>query len=32
MFSFSSFFPDIDELGTTIEHELALHRNQYAPQ
>jgi hypothetical protein len=32
MFSFSSIFPNIDELGTTIEHEFALHRDQYASQ
>jgi hypothetical protein len=32
MFSFSGIFSGIDELGTTIEHEFALHRNQYAPQ
>jgi hypothetical protein len=32
MFSFSSTLSGIDELGATIEHEFALHRNQYAPQ
>ena len=32
MFSFSSRFSNIEELGTTIEHEFDLHRKQYVPQ